>query len=290
MTIPKSYEMYPELIRCLSDGQLHPVHELRMRCSEMLGLTEAEYNRRTPKGNKTVYNDRFNWAATNLRKAGLIASPSKGMFILTELGKKAADHGPEKIDTDYLMQFESYRDFISPGRAESKADMHVNDGLEPSPEHEMQKTVDELNRAISAELMKRIRQMTPYEFRKLVSNLLKRMDYNVLEVHPELKVTEDRFGLDRVGVLTKEYSNTAVDEPELKEFVKSMNGMGVSKGLVFTADTFTTTAYAYAADCDTMNLALVDKDELTALMIEHDIGVIPYRRYEIKRIDWEFFN
>ena len=104
MAIPRSFEMYPQIIQIMSDEQIHSMNDLRTRCADMFRLTDEELTARTSGGYRTLYSDRFGRAMRNLKAAGLVSSPARGFFRLTELGDRAFDMGPEKIDVNYLRE------------------------------------------------------------------------------------------------------------------------------------------------------------------------------------------
>jgi restriction system protein len=54
------------------------------------------------------------WTRTYLKKAGLIDSPSRGVFIITSEGSKLLADNPAKINGDFLMKYENFKLFKSP--------------------------------------------------------------------------------------------------------------------------------------------------------------------------------
>ncbi len=49
-------------------------------------LTEEERAHRLPSGVKFTFNDRVSWASTYMKKAGLLASPKRGDYQITDRG------------------------------------------------------------------------------------------------------------------------------------------------------------------------------------------------------------
>jgi restriction system protein len=60
------------------------------------------------------------------------------------------------------------------------------------------------------------------------------------------------------------------------------------KGVFITTSTFTREATEFASMIES-KIVLVDGHMLAALMIDHDVGVSPITKYEIKRIDSDYF-
>ena len=55
-----------------------------------------------------MFASRVSWAGVYLRKAGLIASPSRGTYQITDLGKQAILQTEQPIDNYYLMRFTDF--------------------------------------------------------------------------------------------------------------------------------------------------------------------------------------
>ena len=106
MPLPKYYEMHKPFLEYLSDGKEHKLKELKQYVSKQLHLTESQLAEMLPSGRQTVFDNRIGWARTYLKKAGLIESPSRAAFVITEEGAKVLEDNPEVIDVDYLMRYE----------------------------------------------------------------------------------------------------------------------------------------------------------------------------------------
>lgn len=57
-----------------------------------------------------------------------------------------------------------------------------------------------------------------------------------------------------------------------------------------TTSTFTKEAKEYARYNLNFKISLVDGVELARLMIEHDLGISLVQRYDVKRVDSDFFS
>ena len=111
MPLPKYFEMHKPFLEYLGDGKEHKLKELKVYVSQQFGLTEEELAELLPSGRQTVFINRLGWARTYLKKAGLIASPARATFVITEEGKKVLRENPEVIDVDYLMRYEKFQEF-----------------------------------------------------------------------------------------------------------------------------------------------------------------------------------
>ena len=74
-------------------------------------LTDAERTELLPSGQQAILNNRVAWAKTYLNKAGLLEAPRRGVFIITERGKRVLAQNPPKIDLKLLEQFPEFLAF-----------------------------------------------------------------------------------------------------------------------------------------------------------------------------------
>lgn len=101
-------------------------------------------------------------------------------------------------------------------------------------------------------------------------------------------IREDRLGLDVVYVQAKRWDAT-VGRPVVQGFVGALQGARASKGIIFTASSFSGDAQQYAAGVSP-RVILVDGERLAALMIDHNVGVSDRETYVVKRVDNDYFG
>ena len=80
-----------------------------------------------------------------------------------------------------------------------------------------------------------------------------------------------------------------VGRPEIQRFAGALQGQRARKGVFITTSSFTKDARAYADSIST-TIVLVDGAQLAELMIDHGVGVTPVKRYEIRRVDSDYFT
>jgi restriction system protein len=100
-------------------------------------------------------------------------------------------------------------------------------------------------------------------------------------------IREDALGLDLIYVQAKRWRNP-VSRPDIQKFVGALHGQRASKGVFITTSTCSREAIAYA-DSVTPRVILIDGKELAQLMIDHGVGVTVATRYDIKKIDQDYF-
>ena len=86
------------LLRYLGDNEEHSMRDAVEHVSNEFGLSEEERRQRIPSGNSTVISNRVGWARTYLHKAGLVRSPRRGIWQLSESGAEVLSSSPPHID------------------------------------------------------------------------------------------------------------------------------------------------------------------------------------------------
>ncbi len=103
-------------------------------------------------------------------------------------------------------------------------------------------------------------------------------------------IREDKLGLDEVYVQAKKYADgKTVGEAELRNFAGAIDAAGTTKGVFVTTSRFTDAAKHCVARSP-KRIVLIDGEELARLMVEHGVGVRLRDRYEVKRIDEDYFD
>lgn len=302
MSIPAYEKYYPAILQLLNDGKFHTSKEINAYCANQFNLTEEERNALLPSNRQTILANRAGWARTYLKKAGLIESPSRGIFHITEHGKKAAEDSSQIIDNEYLAKFESFQDFIKSSNPKTP------DGENPSSKEEtpleiINKEYQLLSNELYDELLTTIMSQTPAFFERLVMDLLEHMGYGG-QLSDAGKVTgqpgdegidgiirQDALGFDKIYVQAKRWkADHAVGEPDIQQFAGALMGKGANKGLFITTSHFSDPALDFVNRHLTAKIVLIDGKQLTSLMVKYNLGVSTVQNYEIKRIDSDYFN
>ncbi len=77
--------------------------------------------------------------------------------------------------------------------------------------------------------------------------------------------------------------------PELQQFAGALHGQRAKKGIFITTSQFTRDATEYVKSIET-KIVLIDGRHLTKYMIEHDVGVTLMSTYQLKRVDFDYFD
>ncbi len=290
------------LLRFFSDGKEHRISEAVEALSKEFNLSEKEKNELLPSGQQTIIRNRIAWAKAYMRKAGLLASPTRGLDRITQRGLDILAKNPPKIDNDFLSQFDEFRDFIrtsqnTKGAKTSPSDANLN---EATPEELLESAYQKLYNNLKSDLIQKIKTCSPSFFERLVIDTMVGMGYggNRRDAAQAVGksgdngidgiIKEDRLGLDVIYLQAKRW-DSVVGRPEIQKFVGALAGMNAKKGIFITTSNFTKEAKDYVSQIET-KIILIDGEMLADLMIEHGIGVSVANSYKINKIDLDYFS
>jgi len=305
MAVPKFFEFFGVFLLALADGQTHKARDVRTFIAKKMNISEQDLAELLPSKRQTTFDNRVAWARTYLDRAGLIDTPLRGQYRITEEGKKALSSG-EKIDLKYLERFLSFNEFHSVSQNGSEAG-HSNSSEEESEEMSPIEILDDafkkVNVTLAGELMAEVMKLTPGEFEKLVVKLLLKMGYGsgiddagyVTQLSGDGGIDgiikEDQLGFSSIYIQAKQWAlDRSVERPEIQKFAGALQGERASKGLFITTTKFSDGAKKYADNLRASNIVLIDGTALMGLMIKYNLGVSTEQVYEIKRIDSDFFS
>ena len=102
MAIPDYQTIMLPLLKYAGDDQEHSMREAVDFLADEFELSEEELKEMLPSGTQKLFNNRVGWALTYIRKAGLIESPKRGVFKITDRGQQVLSQSVEKIDNKFL--------------------------------------------------------------------------------------------------------------------------------------------------------------------------------------------
>jgi len=145
-------------------------------------------------------------------------------------------------------------------------------------------------------LLQRLKQTDPVEFEKIVLFLMEAMNYGVGSMTKQSHdggidgiINEDELGLEKIFLQVKRYSDNKVNAKEMQNFIGALSVSSVRKGVFITTSVFDEKAKDKANSAQNITLRLIDGNELTRLMIKHNVGVQIEQTIILKRIDEDFF-
>ena len=305
MPIPDFQSIMLPLLKILADGKVYKYREIIEALVREFQVTEAERKEMLPSGQQEIFANRVGWAKTYLKKAGLIESPQRATFVISEKGKEILSQNPARIDTKFLRQFPEFQKFNRVNKQNETITLESNlstSDQEQNPEELLENSYQEIRQALATDLLFILRKLSPDAFEKLVVELLVKMGYggSIRDAGKAVGksgdqgidgiIKEDRLGLDIIYIQAKRWAdNNAVGRPEIQKFVGALAGQGAKKGIFITTSYFTQEALEYAPRNE-IKIVLIDGEELGQLMIDYNLGVSTQKIYEIKRIDHDYFG
>jgi restriction system protein len=305
MPVPGFESFMLPLLRALEDGADHPVSEVRERIAHEMALTEKDRAELLPSGKQAIFDNRLGWAKTYVEKAGLMATVKRGVYRITDDGRRLLAQKPDAVNKQVLLKFDKFRTFVQQRQDDqsSMADDAVA-ATDPSvtPEETLEKSYQAIRKKVEADLLDAVRQASPQFFEKLVVELLVKMGYGgtledagralaVGRSHDggiDGIIKEDHLGLDAIYVQAKRWQAT-VGRPEVQAFAGSLEGERARKGIFLTTSTFSKEARDYVKRIE-RKIVLVDGPQLAGYMFDFGIGVNPVSSFEIKRVDGDYFS
>ncbi|MFN7511762.1 restriction endonuclease [Microcystis sp.] len=305
MPIPDFQSIMLPLLKILADGKVYKYREIFEALVREFQVTEAERKEMLPSGQQEIFANRVGWAKTYLKKAGLIDSPQRATFVISEKGKEILSQNPARIDAKFLRQFPEFQEFNRVNKQNETITLESNlstSDQEQNPEELLENSYQEIRQALATDLLFILRKLSPDAFEKLVVELLVKMGYggSIRDAGKAVGksgyqgidgiIKEDRLGLDIIYIQAKRWAdNNAVGRPEIQKFVGALAGQGAKKGIFITTSYFTQEALEYAPRNE-IKIVLIDGEELGQLMIDYNLGVSTQKIYEIKRIDHDYFG
>lgn len=302
MPIPEFNEIKAPALQWFAkqDPKPHRISEVFHALADYFQLTEAERNELLPSGGQRRWQNRANWACYDLFRAGLLDRPKKGLYLITDEGRRVAEQKPKLIDRGFLMQFPKFAEFMSLERAAKEGAEAQEVQQSKTPEEMIDEAYALIREALKRELLERVKRIDPFRFQELVVDLLLAMGYGgsreeaaeVAKRGPDEGIDgiikEDRLGLDVIYVQAKRWQTT-VGRKELQSFVGALAGQKARKGVFITASDFTPQGREFIESID-LKVILIDGDRLAELMIQHNIGVSISHAYELKQVDSDYFD
>jgi restriction system protein len=308
MSVPEYHCFFRPILDLLKDGKARHWSEIAATISDQWNLSTEDREELVPSGSRTRVNDRAQWALTYMAQALLVERVSRGVNRITRRGLDFLKNAPDEIKPSDLMLFPEYADFQSRSKSVPASTPPGRDGVsEPventvTPEEAINQAYREHNGALAQEMLEQVKNMTPPSFESLIVRLMLKLGYGGAgdesgktlgrtgDEGVDGVIKQDKLGLDNIYLQAKRWKNGTVGRPDVQAFVGALSGQGASKGVFITTTTFSKDAQDYAQNNKSFKLSLIDGLTLAQLMISHDLGVSLVERYDVKRLDSDFFT
>jgi restriction system protein len=270
-----------------------------------LGLTEDDLREMLPSGVQPTFVNRVGWAATYMKKAGLLETTRRGFYQITDRGRDLLEKQPKTINVELLRQYPEFREFEGPKdtRSSNKASKQkaLSETSAATPLEQLEAAYESLRDKLADELLAKLKKVSPAFFEKVVVELLVKMGYGGSRADAGKAIgksgdggidgiiKEDKLGLDVVYIQAKRWDSNPVGRPDVMQFVGALQAQRANKGIFITTSRFTEDASSYVSQIGS-KIVLIDGEQLTNLMIEHDVGVSTVSLYPVKKIDSDYFE
>lgn len=302
--IPDYQTLMLPLLKLVSDGQEHKYRDIIENLATEFEVTDEERKELLASGNQAIFDNRVGWAKTYLKKAGLLDSPKRAVFVITDLGRQTLSRKPDRIDAKYLRQFPAFLEFQNASRNDNETEEEIAtiEIHEQTPEENLDKAYQRIRKSLASELLNKVIELSPAFFERLVVELLVKMGYggSIKDAGKAMgksgdegidgTIKEDKLGLDIIYIQAKRWkTGNVVGRPEIQKFVGALAGQGAKKGIFITTSNFTKEALDYTPRNET-KIVLIDGEQLAQLMIDYSLGCTTQQTYELKKLDSDYFG
>lgn len=226
-------------------------------------------------------------------------STRRGYFRITQRGQDVLSRSPTEINIKFLEQFPEFVEFRAIHREREETTESTETETLQTPGELLESAYQKLREDLSAELLKTVTECSPPFFERLVIDVLVKMGYGGSRKEAGKAIgrsgdegidgiiNEDRLGLDVIYIQAKRWQAT-IGRPEIQKFAGALQGHRAKKGVFITTSDFSREAKDYVAKIDS-KIVLIDGEQLSQLMIDHNVGVALVTSYETKKIDSDYF-
>lgn len=270
-----------------------------------LNLTDEDLKEMLPSCIQFTFVNRVGWATTYMKKAGLLEATRRGYYRITPRGNELLNKKPKTINVKLLKQYPEFLEFqkLKGTRSGDKTveSKEAQDILTTTPSEALETAYENLRDELADELLGKLKNTSPSFFERVVVELLVKMGYGGSRADAGKAIgksgdggidgiiKEDKLGLDVVYIQAKRWDNNPVGRPEVMQFAGALQAQRANKGIFLTTFRFTDEARSYVSQIGS-KIVLIDGDQLTTLMIEHDVGVSTVSLYPVKKVDTDYFD
>ena len=304
MAVPDFQQFFRPTLEIMADGKVRNADELEESLAARFHLTAEDRAEMLPKVKRTRLRSNVLWTLTYLRQALLLEFAGRGVNRITQRGREYVKRAPSYVGVKEMKEFPEFVEFLQRSKPATK------DAAEPTeaevtgktPEESMEDAYLEHKAALAQQVLERVKVMLPGVFEQLIVDLMLKLGYGGAGMDSgktlgksgdggvDGVIDQDKLGLEKIYLQAKRWTDGTVSRKEIQAFVGAISGKGARKGVFITTSSFTKEAKEYATTVGDFKVSLIDGLELAGLMIESDLGVALVGRYDVKRIDSDFFG
>ena len=305
------WESYlPIILKIIPSKSEWKSHDLKAQVADTMGLP-AKLRRKSY--GKSKYDDnipesRAGFALSLLNNAGLIDFLGAAKYAHNAEGDAYyKDHRGHIIESEIkeLSTYQEHMKLVQERRRKKNnqsaptKDEGEDADYELPIEVKMTDLQSEYNDSVATELLERIWKMNPYQFEKLVVDLLIEMGYKgdngsafvtkrTNDGGIDGVINQDPLGTQTVYVQAKRYGKSnSVQRPEISSFYGAIAETHSNKGVFITSSSFSSGAVKAAHQ---LGILIIDGIQLTELMIKYQVGIRQRYQYVLYDVDEDFFE
>lgn len=305
MPVPDFQSLMLPLLKFSADGEEHTPREAVEALAQIFKLTDSDRQELLPSGTQRIFDNRVAWTKTHILKAGLLESPRRSYFKITDKGRSVLAQNPTTINIAFLRQYSEYVLFTKPILNETQQIVSSAGDLslvinQSDPKETIERANQQLRQLLVQDLLVRVKANTWQFFEDLVVKVLLSMGYggSFAEAGRVTQrtndegidgiINEDILGLDKIYIQAKKRTDN-IDRPTLQSFAGAM-GSKTSKGVFITTSRFTQGAIDFVRYHTDKKIVLIDGEQLAKYMIDHNVGIRVIAKIELKEVDNAFFD
>jgi len=273
--MPKEENIELPLLKVLKDaGGSLSIRDAIAKTKELYPeLTDEEKASMLTSGENRL-NNRIAWCRQRLVEKGEIDSSTRGIWKITEEGKK-------RVESEWPSWKAEYVEIKPHIRTQRSSESMKRQENFTTPIELIDSIIEEITEDVKAQILKRLKDVEPATFENIVAQLLEKLGYGNID-DGSIKVTGrshdggidgicslDKLGLGKAIFQAKRWdANVGIDP--VARLVGTVHNRASSGILITTAD-FTAEAKKEADRVG--NIRLIDGQELASLMIQAGLGV-----------------
>ncbi len=239
-----------------------------------------------------------------MKKAGLLTSPKRAHFKISDKGLELLKENPTEITTKFLTRYDDFVEFKSIRKEKENGTTFQSELFESdtdqTPEESLEYAYQKLKSDLSKEVLDIVKSCSPAFFEKLVIDLLIAMGYGGSRKEAGQAmgksgdggidgiIKEDKLGLDIIYLQAKRWGNS-VPVKEIRDFTGALASKKAKKGIFITTSSFPKSVYEFVGQVE-YKIILIDGERLADLMIENNVGLSTINTYMVKIIDSDYFE
>ncbi|NRN94005.1 Mrr restriction system protein [Lactobacillus helveticus] len=244
--------------------------------------------------------NRTDWALSDLKLSGLLISPRRGIYKISDTGKQILNKYGLNITRELVHSQPAYIEHQRKLQEKNNTDEDISeDQTFEITEKQISNWFDKQASDLTEQLLAKLRSTDPYKFEHMMVQLLNQMGYKGTDGQSLVTqksndggidgiINQDPLGLQTIYVQVKRYAeNNVIGSPEIDSFSGALRRKRADRGVFITTSSFTSGAKEAAKQ---LNIALVDGEMLTNLMVQYKVGVQVQQTYELYDIDDDFFE